>query len=403
MSGMQPPQWPPWAPQGRAARLRWQIRTWSHRTRMRAVFWWRREVRWRWRPTCSLCGGWLEPGEIAEPGSPYPYRCPECGGQCTGWFATDGTEYCDDNDDAWGRQPWERAAKTRALCGRNRARSAAAGLTRTPGKPGRTGRRDHDRRAAAAGRPELRAWLAQLAAMRIVKFRENQPALTDAIATSLRLAAGWAEPDARGCAAQVAAEALSWTPGQLLEQMSADLNATNGMTRDLEEAEITTARQRLRARRQAERRENEREQAEAAAAEGPVVIRSGCGLTGRRFGPLVFAVPGLIPEGVTILGGLPKGGKSWLVLSVGLSLASGGKILGALRNGAPRPVLYLALEDSDRRMQRRCAELGYHQIPEKFEYITQCRPGRVLEEIAAWLGSTRASALSSSSTPGAKS
>ncbi len=107
MSGMQPPQWPPWAPQGRAARLRWQIRTWSHRTRMRAVFWWRREVRWRWRPTCSLCGGRLEPGEIAEPGSPYPYRCPECGGQCTGWFATDGTEYCDDNDDAWGRQPWE--------------------------------------------------------------------------------------------------------------------------------------------------------------------------------------------------------------------------------------------------------------------------------------------------------
>ena len=100
----------------------------------------------------------------------------------------------------------------------------------------------------------------------------------------------------------------------------------------------------------------------------------------------MFAVPGLIPEGVTILGGPPKGGKSWLVLSVGLSLASGGKILGALRNGAPRPVLYLALEDSDRRMQRRCAELGYHQIPEKFEYITQCRPGRVLEEIAAWLG-----------------
>jgi hypothetical protein len=91
---------------------------------------------------------------------------------------------------------------------------------------------------------QLRAWLAQLAAMRIVKFRENRAELTDAIATSLRLV-GWPEADARACAAQVAAEALSWTPAQLLEQMSAHLNATNGLARDTgaatTQAEVTPA------------------------------------------------------------------------------------------------------------------------------------------------------------------
>jgi hypothetical protein len=115
--------------------------------------------------------------------------------------------------------------------------------------------------------PELRAQLAQLAAMRIVKFREDRAALTDAIATSLRLAAGWGEADARALAAQVAAEALSWTPARLLDQMSAHLNASNGMARDIEEAEIGTHQRWLRARRKAEKREDEREAREATAAD----------------------------------------------------------------------------------------------------------------------------------------
>ena len=93
--------------------------------------------------------------------------------------------------------------------------------------------------------PQLRAWLAQLAALRIVKFRENRAELTDAIVMSIRVAAGWSEADARACAAEVAAEALSWTPDQLLEQMHAQLNATDGQARQTGaatvQAEVTPA------------------------------------------------------------------------------------------------------------------------------------------------------------------
>jgi len=56
---------------------------------------------------CLLCGGELELRRRVAPGSPYPYRCPTCGGECTGWFAVDGSEYCDDNDDLEGRPPWD--------------------------------------------------------------------------------------------------------------------------------------------------------------------------------------------------------------------------------------------------------------------------------------------------------
>lgn len=67
-------------------------------------------------------------------------------------------------------------------------------------------------------------------------------------------------------------------------------------------------------------------------------------------------VPGLIPNGLTILGGRPKRGKSWLMLQAGCSLATGGKFLEHdLRLGK---VLYYALEDRPRRLKDRTAKLG---------------------------------------------
>jgi RecA-family ATPase len=67
--------------------------------------------------------------------------------------------------------------------------------------------------------------------------------------------------------------------------------------------------------------------------------------------PLSWAVSGLFPEGFGILAAAPKIGKSWLVLSLGLSVASGTSFLGVPLE--QRPVLYLALEDSHRRLQER--------------------------------------------------
>jgi len=65
----------------------------------------------------------------------------------------------------------------------------------------------------------------------------------------------------------------------------------------------------------------------------------------------VWAVPGLLPVGLTILAGAPKVGKSWLALQIAQAVAAGGVIFG-LRVEAG-PVLYLALEDPPRRLQER--------------------------------------------------
>src|ERR1700757_2287388 len=66
---------------------------------------------------------------------------------------------------------------------------------------------------------------------------------------------------------------------------------------------------------------------------------------------LSWAVPGLLPEGFGILAAAPKIGKSWLVLSLGLAVASSTSFLDVPVE--QRPVLYLALEDGQRRLQER--------------------------------------------------
>jgi hypothetical protein len=66
--------------------------------------------------------------------------------------------------------------------------------------------------------------------------------------------------------------------------------------------------------------------------------------------------PGLIPNGLTLLGGRPKRGKSWLMLQAGCSLALGGKFLE--RDLQQGKVLYYALEDRGKRLQDRTQKLG---------------------------------------------
>src|SRR5260370_310764 len=61
--------------------------------------------------------------------------------------------------------------------------------------------------------------------------------------------------------------------------------------------------------------------------------------------PTRWAIPEILPEGLTLLAGKPKLGKSWLALSAALSIASGGVALGA-QPVTQGDVLYLALEDT---------------------------------------------------------
>ncbi|MDX8499887.1 AAA family ATPase [Mesorhizobium sp. VK4C] len=74
-------------------------------------------------------------------------------------------------------------------------------------------------------------------------------------------------------------------------------------------------------------------------------------LLGMEFAPIKYVVPGYIAEGLTLLGGRPKLGKSWLALDFGIAVASGGRSLGV--DCEEGDAIYLALEDNQRRLQDR--------------------------------------------------
>ena len=72
--------------------------------------------------------------------------------------------------------------------------------------------------------------------------------------------------------------------------------------------------------------------------------------------PPRFVVNDLLPEGLTILAGRPKQGKSWLAMLSGINVASGSRCLGTeIVTG--RDVLHLALEDTRRRYKDRAVKM----------------------------------------------
>lgn len=86
------------------------------------------------------------------------------------------------------------------------------------------------------------------------------------------------------------------------------------------------------------------------------IIKTAAELLSREFAPIRWLIPGLLPEGLMLLAARPKVGKSWLALDVALACATGGQIFG--RRVERGDVLYLALEDNDRRMHSRLSKLG---------------------------------------------
>jgi AAA domain len=69
-----------------------------------------------------------------------------------------------------------------------------------------------------------------------------------------------------------------------------------------------------------------------------------------------YAVPGLVAEGLNLLVGSPKLGKSWFAMNVAAAVAYGGIALDRVRVERGE-ALYLALEDPPRRLQRRLSLL----------------------------------------------
>ncbi|EJT05700.1 AAA family ATPase [Rhizobium sp. CCGE 510] len=74
-------------------------------------------------------------------------------------------------------------------------------------------------------------------------------------------------------------------------------------------------------------------------------------LLGMDFAPVDYVIEGFIAEGLTILAGRPKLGKSWMALGFCIAVATGGQTLGA--DCEQGDVLYLALEDNRRRLKDR--------------------------------------------------
>lgn len=94
-------------------------------------------------------------------------------------------------------------------------------------------------------------------------------------------------------------------------------------------------------------------------------------LMGLDLPPIKWAVPGIVPEGVTILAGKPKLGKSWLALGMCISVAAGGYVLGKLK--VPKAeTLYLSLEGSTRGLRGRLEKmLGGEEPPEGLHFSTE--------------------------------
>jgi hypothetical protein len=106
-----------------------------------------------------------------------------------------------------------------------------------------------------------------------------------------------------------------------------------------------------------------------------------------KYEPPRWAVPGILAQGLTILAGKPKMGKSWMCLGVGLSVAYGGKALGQIQVEQGE-VLYLALEDTPETIQERAALINPNlNFPSNFYIHTEwLRMGEGgLKHLSAWL------------------
>jgi RecA-family ATPase len=101
----------------------------------------------------------------------------------------------------------------------------------------------------------------------------------------------------------------------------------------------------------------------------------------------VWIVQGLLPEGLMLLVGKPKMGKSFLALNIAVQLAMGSKVLDNMPV-EPTAVLYLALEDNFRRLRSRLWEMLFEsQAPDNLHLFTNWKKADQggLQDLETWL------------------
>ena len=100
-----------------------------------------------------------------------------------------------------------------------------------------------------------------------------------------------------------------------------------------------------------------------------------------------WAVPGLVPDGITILAGPKSRGKSWILLDWAIAIAGGYNALGNIECEAG-PCLYLALEDNERRIKGRAKSVLQDRKPPpnlQVEVEWPLADNGGLKKIEAWI------------------
>lgn len=111
-------------------------------------------------------------------------------------------------------------------------------------------------------------------------------------------------------------------------------------------------------------------------------------LRSKTFKPITWVVPEIIPDGLTMLAGKPKLGKSWLMLDVAIAVSRGTYVLD--RKCAQGDVLYAALEDNERRLKGRMAKAcQFGEWPDRLTFWTEMQrlEDGGLEQLRDWIAS----------------
>lgn len=127
----------------------------------------------------------------------------------------------------------------------------------------------------------------------------------------------------------------------------------------------------------------------AVPPKGGLAFRNGISaraLMSKHFDPIRWIIPGVVSEGMYVLAGAPKLGKSWLALGWMLAIGNGSAAMGSIpcEQG---DVLGLMLEDNERRLQRRIRQMRLIGLPERVTLVTEWPTidDGCLAEIEAWI------------------
>lgn len=99
---------------------------------------------------------------------------------------------------------------------------------------------------------------------------------------------------------------------------------------------------------------------------GGMTVTSADTIAKKEYEPILEIVEGLLTPGLTILAGAPKVGKSWLSMQLAHAIATGNDFLN--KKTIKGDVLYLALEDTERRINSRMRAMFGDSAPANLHF-----------------------------------